>query len=279
MLYLLINGEDDLPKPPPAQYDGYYYSPATFTYSLDGIPRGSVAYTIEGTDWKTVSPFGSVTSAHTSQFAPCEMKLILVAPRKCRQAFILSAAALAGKIDVAASIPNLHMPWPIVVTVSDPSGREVYRVYRSMDVARYIPRKLPNRSRSTSPGSLSGPGVFSNVGGIGNGALVTVALEEKASNTVRDPVRVFDGKAIRSFLASKPAISVIYASDDQKATASQLAAGLANCGIVAKAVAEADEMTHARYPRIWTPHFTTYSPKEAAPTTGPQAQNANAPSS
>src|SRR5205085_2373725 len=69
----------------------------------------------------------------------------------------------------------------------------------------------------------------------------------------------FDGEAIRTLLAGRPALTVAYGKA-HKAVAEKLAADLSARGLKARARPEGEVLRKVDYPRVRNPYATVYSP-------------------
>lgn len=265
---MVINAFDKLPEiADDKKYPIYNYAPYSATFTLNGIKKGSVVYCIEGADWKKVSKIDDVTKPISAEFAAGEMKLYLVAP-KDPKGLKLSANAKNNVLAVSASLKNGKLPWPLTVSVKNAEGRELYRVYRATNKEGAYAESFPLGSNAAA-GAYS-VSVESPAGELSAQARVEVKPQAAAPMPVTDAVRVFDGEAIRKFLAAKPEIVIALGSDAQKAVAESLAKDLTARGIKVAVKPEADVIRKVRYPRVWNPFAKLVSP------TGDEKPAANA---
>jgi hypothetical protein len=257
-LCMVINGYEKLPEIKADQkYLIYNYAPYETTFTFANIPEQSAVYCIEGIDWKQVRRLDQLTAPQTAKFAGGEMKLYLVAPRP-PQGISVDAKINQGALEVSAQLNNLKMPWPITVTVSEPGGAQLFRIYRSMNhEGRY--------QETFAIGSNAKPGEYivkieSPVAELVADAKVDLKPTALKPETIADAARVFDGDTIRSFLAQDPTLVIAYGADDHKAIAEKLAADLVTRGIHATVSNEKQVFYRAKYPRIWSPYATVYEP-------------------
>ena len=133
-VYMVLNARQELPQITDNQkYLIWNYAPCKATFTLGGVKKGSAVYAIEGGDWKKVSKLDDPTKPITADFEAGEMKLYLVAPR-APKGFGVSIKMAGGKLAATAQ-GDLEMSWPITIAVADPAGKEIYKVYRTLDAA------------------------------------------------------------------------------------------------------------------------------------------------
>src|SRR5262245_46461675 len=123
-------------------YAIYNYAPYQANFTLENLPEPSVVYAIEGGDWSKASKLADPKAAVHASFEPAEMKLYLVAPRD-PAGIDLTASDTAGKVVVRAALKNLKMPWPLVVSIKNPSGNVLYEVFRSTNSAGAYEESFP----------------------------------------------------------------------------------------------------------------------------------------
>src|SRR5262249_721591 len=121
--------------------------------TLQGIPKGSVVYCVEGLDWQKVSKVDKFDAPITARFEAGEMKLYLVAPRQ-PDGLDLKAQDQDGALKIEARLQGVKMPWPFTVTVSAPDGRQLYQLYRATNAKGAYAEALPI-GRNASPGAYT----------------------------------------------------------------------------------------------------------------------------
>lgn len=257
-LCMVINGHERLPEiTDNERYSVYNYAPIEAKLTLANIPRQSVVYAIEGHDWKQVRMLDNPNAPQTEKFAAGEMKLYLVAPRP-PQGISTQAHLKEGALEVAAQLENLKMPWPITVTVSEPGGKQLFRIYRSMNhEGRY--------QETFAVGSNAQPGEYvvhieSPVGGLLSDSKAELKSAAVTPKTIADAARVFDKPTIQSFLKQRQPLVIAYGADQHNAIAEKLAADLAKHGVQASVANEKQVFQRVKYPRIWSPYAAVYEP-------------------
>ena len=257
-LYMVLNGHEEYPQvPEDAKCPRYNFAPAKTTYTLQGIPPGGSVYVIEGIDWRQVRKLPHPTEPQTVSFATGEMKLCLVAPREPR-GIEASAAAQGNALQVTARLNGVRMPWPLTVTVSGPDGSALYQVHRAMDASGGYAESFP--LGSTAPAGTYTIAVESPVGELKATSRAELEPRPVTPVPVTETVRIFDEQAICDFLRAKPKLVIALGGDDQRPLAEKLATGLAKAGIDAVVKPEAEVLRKERYPRVWGPYATVYSP-------------------
>jgi hypothetical protein len=256
-LYLVLSGYEKLPDIPDSQrYYLYNYAPYRASYALQGIPRGSTVYCIEGIDWKKVRKVDDFGAAQTGTFAAGEMKLYLVAPRQ-PGGLDTAAQGRDNALSVTAGLRGVKMPWPLTVTVTAPDGQRLYRVYRATNAeGRYAETFPVGANAPAGPYVLT---VESPVGGLRARLRVDLRPQSAPPRAVADAVRVFDEAVIRKFLAARPRLVIAVGNEAQKAVAARLAADLTARGIPATVKPEAEVLHKVRYPRVWNPYAMLYT--------------------
>lgn len=255
MLYMVENGYDKLPDIGPADsYPIYNYAPYSATFSLGGIPRGSAVYAIEGMHWDKVSRLADPQAPINASFDAGEMKMYLVAPHAPRGLNL--EAAFGPNLHVHATLDDLKMPWPLKVVVTGPTGSVLYTVYRGTDAAGEYDETFPIGGNASS-GAYT-VAVTSEVGPLS----ATLTMKHSPTPVVPAPmtesVRIFDQSQIAAFLAAKTPITIAIGSEDQRAEAQTLAAGLAAKGVTATVALESTVMHKRLYPAVWDPYLSTY---------------------
>lgn len=260
-LWMVVNGHEKYPDGPESgKLPTYNYAPARTTFTLQGVPKGSVVHVIEGLDWRKVSKLADPQAPITADFAAGEMKLYLVVPRD-PAGLDLSAQTAAGVLHVGATLKGLKAPWPFTLTVTAPDGREVYRLYRATGADGAYREALPL-------GVNAHPGVYavrasSPIAKLTALAKVNVGSQAPQATAFTEAARVFDEKAIRRFLAARPVVTIAYGKADQKPLADDLAAKLSAQGIKATARSAAGLLRKVAYPRVWDPYARLVKPTGA----------------
>lgn len=256
MLYMVLNGHEEFPKEfsEGEPYPRYNLAPYRATYTLAGVPQGSTVYKIERTDWRSVTKLADPQASQDEQFAAGEMKLYLVAPRAPEGFDAEAAADQPGVLNVTASLRGVKMPWPIKVTVSDPTGRPLYAVYRSFDAGGRYAEPFP--IGRNAPAGAYAIKIESQAGDLSVEARAGVVAKDPAPELVAGAVRVLDREAIEKFLAARPDVVIVAANDGQKAAAQKLADALSGKGIKAAVKGESEAIRKATYPRVWNPYAT-----------------------
>lgn len=257
-LIMVLNGHEQLPETPAGdKYAKFNYAPYTTTYSLRGVEADSVVYEIGGLDWGNVRLLKSPQKPIRASFEPGEMKLYLVAPQ-APKGLTCAATCASGALNVQARLEHPQMPWPIQVTVTDPQGGIVYQVWRSLDAQGGYGETFPLGSNSAD-GSY-GVVVSSPVGEPTARCQSQVTTNLAKADMIADAVRVFDAESLPRFLSDKPQVVIAVANDDQRQVAEQLARSLSDEGIKARIAGEKQVFRKVRYPRVWNPHLTVFSP-------------------
>lgn len=257
-LCMIINGHEKLPDiADNEKYSIYNYAPLETTFKLTNMPPQSVVYAIEGLDWKQVRQLDNPHDAQMARFAAGEMKLFLVAPHPPRGVSV-HAQLNQGALEVSAQLNDLKMPWPITVTVSEPGGKRLMYLYRSMNADGHY-------QETFAIGTNAKPGEYrvsieSTVAGLESKAKVDLQPAVLKPETIADTARVFDEAAMRFFLEQHPPLVIAYGAEQHKAVAEKLAAALGTRGIRGTVAHENDVFRRAKYPRIWSPYATLYEP-------------------
>ncbi len=255
-LLMVVNGHEKVPDLPEDQpLPTYNYTRAATTFTLHGVADGSVVYCIEGLDWRRATKLDKPRAPIQADFAPGEMKLYLVAPRQ-PGGLDLSAAADGGVLRLRASLKGVRMPWPLAVSMTSPDGRTLYEVYRAT-------RDDGNYAETFPIGENASAGIYtirlhSIVAELSAVAQVIIAPKAPVPRAIAEPARVFDGDAIRAFLASKPSVVIALGKDAQKSLADALAKQLGARGIEAAVQPEAQAVRKVAYPRVWDPYARLY---------------------
>nr|MBC8870587.1 hypothetical protein [Planctomycetota bacterium] len=257
-MHLVINAHEQLPTlADDAQYYIYNYAPYETTVRLNRIAPGRVVYAIEGLDWSRVTPVAGPNEPQTLRFEPGEMKVFLVAPRR-PEGIDLSLATAGHSLRVMATLKNLKMPWPFTLRVTDPAGEEIIRIHRATGDDGLYQETLPIGANALA-GDYSVE-THSSVADLK--ALSTIRIVPSGPTPQPVPsVRVFDGEAIKDFLAGKPQIIIALAAEEYRSLATDLAHSLRSKGIAVTVKPESVAWHKAAYPRVWDPYFDVYSPE------------------
>lgn len=255
-LWMIVNAHEKYPDVPASdKLPTYNYAPARTTFALRGIPKGSSVYAIEGLDWRKVSKLADPQAAITADFAAGEMKLYYVVPR-APNGLDVQAQVTGGALYVGATLRGLKAPWPFMLSVTAPDGREVYRLYRATGADGSFKEVLP-LGVNASPGAYTVRAV-SPIAKLTAEAKVNVGAATPQAKEFTEAARVFDEKTIRRFLGAKPAVTIAYGQADQKPLADDLATKLKTKGIKAAVRPAADVLRKAAYPRVWDPYARLY---------------------
>ena len=259
---MVLNTHQKLPQTAEDKpYLVWNYAPYKATFALRGVKPGSVVYAVEGIDWKKVSKVADPSKPIQADFAAGEMKLYLVAPRR-PQGIQATAEAVGSTLKVSATLVGPKMPWPVTIRVTDPGGKPLYEVHRSLDAEGRYAEAFP--VGANAPAGEYVVRAASPVGNVASVAKAGYRPSAKPPAASGDRVRVFDETAIRTFLATKPTIVIAIGSDKHKATADRLAQALNAKGINASVVPEQAIIERVRYPRVWDPYFKVYRNQGAA---------------
>jgi len=257
-LIMVLNGHEELPEvPADGEYPIYNHAPYEATYSLQGVPRGSAVHVIEGGNWDRVRLVEKPWAPQQATFEPGEMKLYLVAPRPPR-GLKLSVRQRGNSLAVSASLQGLRMPWPLTVTVVDPAGAELFRLYRATDARGRYAETLPLGGNAL--GGTYQVVVGSPVAGMSARTRWDLRRTGVGAEPLGGAVRVFDEPAIRAFLQGKPDLVVALGSAAYREAARRLAADLGRRGCNAEVRPEAEVIRRARYPRVWDPYIKVHQP-------------------
>lgn len=269
-LILAINGYEELPaiaddKKYPI-YNYAAYSP-TFTLRLpplllgEGRSEGAdpkstpVVFTLEGPNFDRSTELANPTAPITAKFEPGEMKVYFVAPRK-PEGIAVAATVNNGTLAVEAAIKRLSMPWPIVVSVIDPTGNELYRVNRSANLVGKFHESFPLGANAPA-----GEYVVKLTSVVANLAAETKVNHKSLSRVPRavENVRVFDADRLKDFLLTKPEIVVATNANTPADVVRLLTDRLAIAGLAVTVKPEADVLRKVVYPRVWNPYAKVFS--------------------
>ncbi len=256
IIVLAINGHEEHPAiADDKKHAIYNYAPHLATLALRLPEEMPVVYTLEGVHFDRSTALANPAEPFKTQFEPGEMKVFFAAPRK-PEGFDVTASIHNGVLSIAASLKRLSMPWPIVVSVSDPAGKELYRVHRSMNLTGKYHESLS--LGSNAPGGeylikLSSP--------VANLVGETKAAHKTDARTPRlvAPVRVFDAERLKDFLLSKPEIVIATNANTPPDVIRTLTDRLGIAGVKVTVKPEAEVLRKVAYPRVWNPYAKVFS--------------------
>ncbi len=256
IILLAINGHEELPAiAEDKKHAIYNYAPHSATLALRLPAEMPVVYSLEGSHFDRSTLLANPTEPFKIQFEPGEMKVFFAAPRK-PEGIDVTASIHNGVLSIAASLKRLSMPWPIVVTVSDPAGQELYRVNRSMNLTGKFHESLSLGSNAPSGEyliKLSSP--VANLIGETKAAHKTDARAPRLAA----PVRVFDAERLKDFLLSKPEIVIAANANTPPDVIRTLTDRLGIAGVKVTVKPEAEVLRKVAYPRVWNPYAQVFS--------------------
>jgi hypothetical protein len=270
-LYMVINAFDKLPEIAAEKRHWLYnYAPYEATFTLKGIPEGSIVYCIDGQDWKRTREVKDWQNKQNAKFEPGEMKLYLVVPRgsfvpgvtilnsqnsiEFKQ--VPSAFRFYSLLGGGGSRGQQYWPTPQTIQLLAADGSELYRVYRASSGENDYRLSFP-----LGGNRIDGPfQVILESLNLKQVVKVSTSPVNEEFKVTKDPVRVFDEPVVRSFLQSRPSLVIALGSDEHKPAATKLAADLAALGIKTVVKPEKDVLRKVAYPRVWNPFATVYSP-------------------
>jgi hypothetical protein len=256
VIVLAINGHEVLPEiSPDKKYAIYNYAPHSATLALQVPPELPFVYALEGSNFDRSMELANANAPFNTKFEPGEMKVFFAVPRK-PEGIDVAVNIHQGVLSIAASLKRLSMPWPIIVSVTDPSGTELYRVHRSMNLTGKYHDSFS--LGSNAPGGeylikLSSP--VANLVGEGKAAHKTDA---RAPRLVA-PVRVFDAERLKDFLLSKPEIVIVSNGNTSPDMIRTLTDRLEFADVKVTVKPEAEVLRKVSYPRVWNPYAKVYS--------------------
>ena len=256
-VYMVLNAHQVLPEIPDDQAHWIYnYAPYEATFTLQDLPDGAVAYSVEGNDWKTskaIDPTQPIEAA----FEPGEMKLYFVAPR-APEGLAVSLQQDGGVLQAEVMLRNVKMPWPLEVTFAGPDGAVLLHLYRATGTDGTWKADLP--VGTNAPAGEYTLSVKSLPGGFAAEAKAAFTPAAATAEPLAATARTFDEAAIRAFLGQRPNLVVPYSNDTTKAAAETLVEALTARGVTARAAEEASVWHKATYPRVWDPYIKVYVP-------------------
>lgn len=261
-LYMVLNAHEALPTiGDDEKYPAWNYAPHEATYTLQGIEPGSVVYRIEGADWRTVTKVENPTEPQQARFEPGEMKLYLVAKQEPKSLeATASATAERASMTLRVRLPDVKAPWPLTITVKGPGDRELFKVYRSTGVDGTYEEEFP--LGSNAPAGTYKAWIESPAGDLrAEAQMADIAPVPIPAVALAEAVRVFDGRAIYDFLATKPTLTIAIADEKYQAAADKLWKDLAAKGVKATVAKEETVWKKARYPRVFDPYIKLFKPE------------------
>lgn len=264
-IVLAINGNEELPAiADDKKYPIYNYAPYSPTFSLrlpaplsEGANAQSppVVFALEGSNFDRSAELANPAAPITAKFEPGEMKVYFVAPRR-PEGIDVTATVHNGVLAIEATLKRLSMPWPIVVSIMDPMGNELYRVHRSMNLAGKY-----HETFSLGANAPTGEFVVKLTSVVANLAGETTVAHKSVARTPRAVanVRVFDVERLKDFLLTKPEIVVATHADTPADVVRLLTDRLAIAGLKVTVKPEADLLRKVAYPRVWNPYAKVFS--------------------
>ena len=255
-LTVVINGYGELPDiNDDEKYWIYNYAPYGAEYKLMSLPTDCVVYVMEGADWSKTGKLANPQSTITGKFEPGEMKLYLISPRE-PVGLDVSATLSEGILTISASLKNLKMPWPITITIKEPSGATLYEVYRATKANGTYQESFP--IGTNAPAGIYNINIISPLASLSGQTQVNYTDAPATLQDITDKVRVFDGRVIQSFFADQPEIIIAIGSDNHKTIANRLADSLSESGLEVTVKAESQALRKVHYPRVWNPYARVY---------------------
>lgn len=269
-IVLAINGYEELPAiADDKKYPIYNYAPHAPTFALRlppllvGEGRGEgptaksppVVFTLEGPNFDHSAELANPTAPITATFEPGEMKVYFVVPRK-PEGIAVAATVHNGTLAIEATLKRLSMPWPIVVSITDPAGNELYRVNRSMNLTGKFHETFPLGANAPAGEYLVK--LSSVVANLTGETKVTHTSLARTPRAVAN-VRVFDAERLKDFLLTKPEIVVATHADTPADVVRLLTDRLAIAGVKVIVKPEADVLRKVAYPRVWNPYAKVFA--------------------
>jgi hypothetical protein len=146
------------------------------------------------------------------------------------------------------------------LTILDPDGKELYRVYRATGGKKEYREAFP--LGSNAPAGKYTVRAESPVGGLRSEVMYEVKADRKSGFQVAKGLVVAehtDLEALGAFLRSKPSLTIAFA-EGQKEAAERLARELTARGLKAMVQPASEVIRKVAYPRVWNPFATVYSP-------------------
>ncbi len=259
-IVLAINGHESLPQiADDKKYPIYNYAPQTATLTLS--QQAQFVYTLEGPNFEQSQKLADPSKPFAAQFAPGEMKVFFLAPRE-PTGLTVNAAVNRGVILLEATLQKLSMPWPLLVTVTDPTGRELYRLNRSMNLAGKYHDTLP--LGANAPAGDYVVKITSPVASLAAETKAAHAIEARIARPVA-PVRVFDEERLKIFLLSKPQITLAVEPTAPADVVKLLTEKLTAAGVKVTQASEESILKKIHYPRVWNPYAKVFAVDPEAP--------------
>lgn len=260
-IVLVANGNEELPQiADDKKHAIYNYAAQAAKFSINARhvdPKnvGRVIYTLEGANFDKSQKLVDATIPITTTFEPAEMKVFFVAPRD-PEGIDVTATIHRGLLSIESSLKRLSMPWPLVVTVSDPKGNELYRLNRSTNLAGKYFDTLP--LGANAPAGEYTIKITSLVANLAAEAKVTRAADPRTPRLLTS-TRLFDGERMREFLNSKPKITVVAPAELPADVLMSLTDRLQKAGAVVASQTDATAIRKVNYPRVWNPYAKVFS--------------------
>jgi hypothetical protein len=256
IIVLAINGHEELPGIADDQKLAIYnYAPHSATLALRVPPELPIVYSLEGIQFDRSTALANPAEPFQTQFDPGEMKVFFAAPRK-PEGIDVTATILNGVLSITASLKRLSMPWPIDVSIADPSGKELHRLHRAMNLTGKYHESLS--LGANAPGGEYLVKLGSPVANLTGETKATHKTDARAPRPVT-PVRVFDAERLKDFLLSKPEIVVATNANTSPDLVRTLSDRLAIAGAKVIVKPEADVLRKVAYPRVWNPYAKVFS--------------------
>ncbi|MFM9961945.1 MAG: hypothetical protein ACKV2Q_12055 [Planctomycetaceae bacterium] len=256
IIVLAINGHEELTAiAEDKKHAIYNYAPHSATLALRLPPEVPVVFTLEGPQFDRSMKLADATAPFATKFEPGEMKVFFAAPRS-PEGIDVTATVHNGVLSIVAALKRLSMPWPIVVSVSDPAGNEVFRVNRSMNLTGKYHESLS--LGSNAPGGEYLVKLSSPVGNLSAETKAAHKSEARAPRTVA-PVRLFDAERLKDFLLSKPEIVLATNANTSPDIIRMLTDQLGIAGVKVTLKPEAEVLRKVAYPRVWNPYAKVFS--------------------
>ncbi len=270
VVLLAINGNEELPAiADDKKYSIYNYAPYSPTFSLrlpapplreklgtDADPKSPpIVYSLEGPHFDRSTELANPTAPIAAKFEPGEMKVYFAAPRK-PEGIDVAATVHNGVLMIESSLKRLSMPWPVVVTVIDPTGNEQYRLNRSMNLTGKYFESFP--LGANAPAGDYVVKLTSVVANLSAEAKVAHKSDVRKPRAVAN-VRVFDAERLKDFLLTKPDIVIATNKDTPVELVQLLTDRLTIAGLDVTVKPEADVLRKVAYPRVWNPYAKVFS--------------------
>jgi hypothetical protein len=260
-IVLVANGNEMLPQIADDQKHAIYnYAPQAAKFSIhaqhvDPKNVGRVVYSLEGANFDKSQKLADPTQPIVTTFEPAEMKVYFVAPRE-PEGIDVNATIHRGVLSIESSLKRLSMPWPIVVTVSDPTGVELYRLHRSTNLAGKYFDTLP--IGANAPVGEYTVKLSSLVANLSAEIKVPLSTEARTPRPIA-AARLFDTEKVREFLNSKPKITLVSPADLPTDVLTAFTDRLQKAGIIITSQTDAATLRKVNYPRVWNPYAMVHS--------------------